>query len=74
MQMPMTPEESQWFREQLTQFSMRLSAVETNVASVVAKVDILSKQQDMPMTLIKYVITPLVIGICALVGIKLVIP
>jgi len=55
-------------------FDGRLSSLEQRIAKLEGQVDLLVQQANTTNSLIKYVITPLIVGVLALVGIKLTLP
>jgi chorismate-pyruvate lyase len=58
----------------MTDLSIRVNTLEQKVAELNGKIEILTNNNNTMVTLIKYVITPLLIIVGALVGIKLTLP
>jgi hypothetical protein len=58
----------------ITDLSTRVNTLEQKVAELDVKIEILSNNNNTMVTLIKYVVTPLLVIVGALVGIKLTLP
>jgi len=61
-------------KSQVSQLQIRVDNLESKVSELSGKLDLLLAQSNTTVMLMKYVITPLLIIVGALVGIKLSIP